>query len=77
MKNNEIKYEYLFSNGLWEIIKIDGDCAYYSHCPCCGYIHSCYKTIRNKVTREWEGLDYDSENEFNFCPMCGTNMEVR
>lgn len=34
----------------------------------------------NEIEYEYlfsKGLDYDSENEFNFCPMCGTDMEVK
>ena len=80
-KNNEwlktedgYDYKRIGENGKWEIIKFKGDGAFYSFCPSCDYIHSCYKNVRNYDTGQWEGIKYAPENEFNYCPMCGEKM---
>lgn len=70
------EYRVIGGNGKWEIVKFRGDGAFYSLCPFCGHIHSCWKNKRNPDTAEWEGIEYASENEFNYCPMCGENMNL-
>lgn len=67
------EYKNIKNNGHWEVIRWRGDAAYYSFCPFCGYMHSCTKNYTEDET--WH-IIYDQENEFNYCPMCGTDMEV-
>ena len=69
---NGVEYKDITTNGEWEVIKIRGDGAYYSYCPYCDYMHSCWKNIMHE-----DGLwvtEYAPEKEFNYCPKCGTRM---
>lgn len=72
---NEEGYEYknIRKNGHWEVFRWRGDIAYYSFCPFCGYIHCCYKNYRDE-DGYWK-IEYAPEKEFNYCPMCGEDME--
>lgn len=67
------EYKIIRTNGYWEVIRWKHDAAYYSYCPFCGYMHACYKDYR-KEDGAW-AIEYDAENEFNYCPMCGEDME--
>lgn len=69
------EYKNIRKNGHWEVIRWRHDVAYYSFCPFCGYMHSCYKKNRNK-DGTWGMPIYAPEKEFNYCPMCGEDMEV-
>lgn len=42
------EYKNIRKNGHWEVIRWRHDAAYYSFCPFCGYMHSCYKNNRDK-----------------------------
>lgn len=70
-----LKYKTIRNNGHWEIIKWEHDTTYYSFCPFCGYVHVCCKDNRNE-DGTWSLPIYAPENEFNYCPMCGKDMEV-
>lgn len=70
------KYKQLGFNGDWQIIKFCGDMAIYSSCTHCGYTHACYKDKRNSAGECIFGCEYDKEQEFNFCPRCGTKMNA-
>ena len=69
------EYKNIRKNGHWEVIRWRHDVAYYSFCPFCGYMHSCYKNNRNE-DGTWGMPIYAPEKEFNYCPMCGEDMEV-
>ena len=69
------EYKNIRKNGHWEVIRWRHDVAYYSFCPFCGYMHSCYKNNRNE-DGTWGMPIYAPEKEFNYCPMCGKDMEV-
>ena len=43
------EYKNIRKNGHWEVIRWRHDVAYYSFCPFCGYMHSCYKIIEMKT----------------------------
>lgn len=71
-QENGVKYKNITINGEWEVIKIWGDGAYYSFCCHCGYMHSCWKSVKDE-----EGfwmVEYAPEKEFNYCPSCGARM---
>lgn len=83
MINNEwlksedgFEYKHITTNGHWYVIRWKHDAAYYSYCPFCGYAHACYKNIRNEDGSWSFKVEYDAENEFNYCPMCGEDMGV-
>ena len=61
----------LGENGDWMVVQYRGDAAIYSVCSYCGFSHTCYKTNtdENKPL-----IEYDEEQEFNFCPECGECM---
>ena len=67
------KYKNITTNGEWQVIKCYGDAACYSFCPFCGYTHACYKEPRRE-DGSWGFPIYAPEKEFNYCPMCGTDM---
>ncbi len=70
------EYKNIRKNGHWQVFRWKGDLAYYSYCPFCGYAHSCWKQKRNEDgTWDMMIIEYDAENEFNYCPMCGEDME--
>lgn len=61
----------LGKNRDWLVVRYKGDAAVYSVCSHCGFSHTCYKTnfYENKPL-----IEYDEEQEFNFCPECGEEM---
>lgn len=68
------EYKDITTNGAWEVIRFRGNSALYSYCPYCDYTHPCYKHVRNKDGSWSPNVVYAPEQEFNFCPMCGTRM---
>ena len=68
------EYKDIITNGAWEVIRFRGNMALYSFCPYCGHIHSCYKEERGKNGEFLFKVVYAPEKEYNFCPMCGTQM---
>ena len=68
------EYKDITTNGEWEVIRFRGDAAYYSFCPYCGHIHPCYKDERGENGEFTFKIVYAPEKEYNFCPMCGTQM---
>ena len=84
MNNNEwfetedgFEYKHIKKNGHWQVFKWKHDVAYYSCCPFCGHVHNSSRIVR-KEDRSWTPLvEYDAETEFNYCPMCGEDMEVK
>ena len=82
MNNNEwlktedgFEYKHIKKNGHWQVFRWKHDAAYYSYCTFCGYTHDCCKDYRRE-DGYW-AIEYDEENEFNYCPMCGEDMEVK
>ena len=53
--------------GLWIVFKFRYDGAFYSFHQSCGFFHKNYYTTEN-------GIFYDKNNEFEYCPRCGKNM---
>ena len=83
MSNNEwlksedgFEYKYITNNGHWQVIRWRHDAAYYSYCQFCGYQHSCWKQSRGEDGTWDMGVLYAPEKEFNYCPMCGEDMET-
>lgn len=68
------EYKDILTNGAWEVIRFRGDLALYSFCPYCGHIHPCYKDERNENGQFTFNVVYAPEKEYNYCPMCGTQM---
>lgn len=64
----EPPYKLITTNGKWKVIRFYHDGAFYSWCQNCGYTHSCFKE-----SKDWP-IKYDPEKEFNYCPICGTDM---
>lgn len=69
-----IKYKNITTNGAWEVIRFHGDMAVYSFCPYCGHTHPSYKNVHDKNGNFTYKIVYAPEKEYNFCPMCGTQM---
>lgn len=75
MSEDGFEYKNIRKNGHWEVFRWRHDAAIYSFCPFCGYIHCCDKEERNE-DGSWGFPIYAPEKEFNYCPMCGEDMEV-
>ena len=68
------EYKNIVTNGEWEIIRFRGNMALYSFCQYCGYMHPCYKEERGENGENLFKVVYAPEYEYNYCPMCGTQM---
>lgn len=65
--NKYSEFKVLDHYGLWMIFKFRGDGAFYSFHPNCGFYHVNYYTTK-------DGIFYNKEKEFSYCPNCGKNM---
>ena len=68
------EYKNIITNGEWEVIRFHGNIALYSFCPYCGHMHPCYKEERGENGEFLFKVVYAPEKEYNYCPMCGTQM---
>ena len=68
------EYKDIVTNGAWEVIRFRGNMALYSFCPYCGHMHPCYKDERDENGNFTFHIVYAPEKEYNYCPMCGTQM---
>ena len=66
-------FKILSTNGRWAIIKFQHDGALYSCHFNCGYTHPAYFLDLQKDA----GMQYDESQEFNYCPCCGKEMNIR